>query len=309
MEIAQGKDPQHDTKQKRNEITYGEFMEEHYFPYITGRLRNAPGLRQQYDKYLKDAFGDYKVSQITKQMVLGFQNDLHRNKNLAKATANRYIQLIKASLNYGINMEILDLNRNPAKIPLYEETNNTRHLSSDELARLMPILIKEDSQPSRIVRFLLLTGLRLSECLLCEWDHIDLKNKIMLIPSNRSKNKRNDSVALSDAAIDLLQYCDKSTPWPFINQKSGRVYTTIDKSFKRYLKQAKITEKITLHGLRHTAASLMINSGRSIYEVKELLRHRQVTTTERYSHLSKESALAGVDAISQQLQRAAAGNQ
>ena len=67
--------------------------------------------------------------------------------------------------------------------------------------------------------------------------------------------------------------------------------------------------KITLHGLRHTAASLMINSGRSLYDVQKVLRHSSSAVTEKYSHLSKQSVMAAVDTISEQLQRAAAGNQ
>ena len=310
LEINQGKDPQAETKQKRNEMTYAEFMEEHYFPYVTPRLRNAGGYRQQYDKYLKDAFGKFRVREITKTMIRNFHEDLHIGKSLSQATANRYLQLIKASINFGINMEVLDLQRNPAVgIKLFEETPNDRHLSSEELPRLMPILIKEDSQPARIIRFLLLTGLRLSECLLCEWKHIDIENKVMVIPSYRSKNKRTDSIPLSNSAVALLQECDKSTRWPFVNMRSGRYYTTIDKSFKRLINKANITDKISLHGLRHTFASQLLSANRSIYEIKTLLRHRQVSTTERYSHLSRKSALASVDAVSEQLQRAAAGNQ
>ena len=311
LEISQGSDPQQDTKQKRSEMTYGEFFQQHYQPNIETRLRNARGYKQQFSRFIQDTFGDIKVSQITKQMVQAFHDDLHRNKGLSKATANRYLQLLKASINFGINMEILDLKRNPCQgIKLYPEMNNTRYLSSDELARLIPILIKDDSQPARIIRFLLATGLRRSECFHTQWKDIDLVNRVLLIPSTRSKSKKTDSVPLNDAAIQVLQKCDKSTPYPFVNLRTGQPYTTINKSFQRFLKLANIKEKITLHGLRHTAASLMINSGRcSLYDVQKVLRHSSSTVTEKYSHLSKKSALAAVDTISQQLFQAASGNQ
>lgn len=53
-----------------------------------------------------------------------------------------------------------------------------------------------------------------------------------------------------------------------------------------------------MHDLRHSMASNMVNSGRSIYEVAKVLGHTQLKTTQRYSHLSQETLLAAVDAAS-----------
>ena len=51
-----------------------------------------------------------------------------------------------------------------------------------------------------------------------------------------------------------------------------------------------------MHDLRHSMASNMVNSGRSIYEVAKVLGHTQLKTSQRYSHLSNETLLAAVDA-------------
>jgi site-specific recombinase XerD len=48
---------------------------------------------------------------------------------------------------------------------------------------------------------------------------------------------------------------------------------------------------VRLHDLRHTFASLLINNGRSIYEVQRLLGHTQIKTTQRYAHLTQETLL------------------
>ena len=47
-----------------------------------------------------------------------------------------------------------------------------------------------------------------------------------------------------------------------------------------------------VHDLRHSFASLLINSGRSLYEVQKLLGHTQIKTTQRYAHFSPETLLA-----------------
>jgi site-specific recombinase XerD len=55
-------------------------------------------------------------------------------------------------------------------------------------------------------------------------------------------------------------------------------------------KQAGLPD-VRIHDLRHSFASLLINSGRSLYEVQKLLGHTQVKTTQRYAHLSPETLL------------------
>lgn len=54
-----------------------------------------------------------------------------------------------------------------------------------------------------------------------------------------------------------------------------------------------------LHDLRHSFASLLINSGRSLYEVQKILGHTQVKTTQRYAHLSQDTLLAAANAATE----------
>ena len=72
------------------------------------------------------------------------------------------------------------------------------------------------------------------------------------------------------------------------------------------MKEAEL-EGITAHVLRHTAASLMINSGRSLYDVQRILRHSSSLVTEKSSHLSTQSVMDASDTISEQLFKAASG--
>ena len=51
-----------------------------------------------------------------------------------------------------------------------------------------------------------------------------------------------------------------------------------------------------MHDLRHSFASLLINSGRTLYEVQHILGHTQVKTTQRYAHLSQDTLLAASNA-------------
>ena len=308
LEIAQGKDPQAETKKKRNEMTYGELMEEYYFPYITPRRRSAKGYRQMYDTHLKLVFGDMKVSQITKQLVQTFQNDL-QSLGLANGTINRYHQLLKSSINHIISMEIIDLARNPAVgIGLLPEVGKERYLSEEELSRLLPVLTQDSGTISKIIQFLLASGLRLNECLRAEWKNIDMQNKLMVIPSKDAKSTKVDSIPVNSVMIKILESCSRTTPYPFSNPKTGKPYVSIKKGFAKLMRQAGI-EGVTAHTMRHSFASCLINQGVSLYLVQRLLRHSSSKVTEKYSHLTNTSVMAASDAISETLFRAAAGNQ
>ena len=63
----------------------------------------------------------------------------------------------------------------------------------------------------------------------------------------------------------------------------------VSKNFKKAVRKAKISEKVHFHTLRHSFASRLVQKGASIYIVKELLGHRDVTTTQIYSHLEQSN--------------------
>lgn len=307
LEISQGNDPQEEAKQRREVMKYSAYMEEYYLPYVDTRRRSAKGYRQMYTTHLKRAFGHMRVDEITRRQVQVFHDDL-RAQGLANATCNRYLALIKSSFNIGIKtMEVIDA-RNPAEgLKMFEEVGNDRYLNEDELKRLIPVLIDANNQIARITRYLLATGLRLGECLKCRWEHIDIQNSVMIIPSANAKSKKTDSIPLNAAAVQVLQECDRSTPYPFANPRTGKPYVSLKKGFQKLMNKAEI-QNLRFHDLRHTTASIMINSGRSLYDVQKVLRHSSSIVTEKYSHLSKQTVMAASDTISDQLMRAA-GNQ
>jgi len=79
------------------------------------------------------------------------------------------------------------------------------------------------------------------------------------------------------------------------NPKTREPYVSVFYSWNTARKQAGLPE-VRMHDLRHSMASNMVNSGRSIYEVAKVLGHTQLKTSQRYSHLSQETLIAAVDA-------------
>ena len=98
------------------------------------------------------------------------------------------------------------------------------------------------------------------------------------------------SVPLNDSAIDILNQLDTEGTFDhlFINRQTEEPYTTIHKVWGRLRKKAG-SPKTRIHDLRHQYASFLVNSGRTLYEVQQILGHSDSKVTQRYAHLSSKS--------------------
>ncbi len=306
-EIALGGDPSGEIEKKRGELTYAEAMEEYYLPDVMQRLRRPEYYRQLYYNRIKPEIGHKKLNSVTRADVQSFHSRL--GNEVSAAYANRHLQIIKASYNFFINVMEIAIIRNPAVgLKLYDEVAKDRMLSTEELSRLIPILMKAEGayeQPARIIRMLLATALRSGECFKLRWDQVDLENRRLYIESSSSKNKQSDAIPLNEAAIQVLSECSKEIDGPFFNPATRKAMTSVKKAFKTLMSRADI-EGVTVHDLRRTAGSMVLNAGGTLLEVQRLLRHSSPVVTEKhYARLTTQTLQKASDSISDQLMKAA----
>ena len=93
-----------------------------------------------------------------------------------------------------------------------------------------------------------------------------------------------------------------NSDWLFCNAEGERL-KYIHQAWDRLRKKAGLPH-LRLHDLRHQYASMLINSGYSLYVVQNALRHRSSSTTERYAHLSTKTLQDAADSVSVTLQGA-----
>lgn len=98
------------------------------------------------------------------------------------------------------------------------------------------------------------------------------------------------SVPLNDSALHVLDQLDTEGEFDhlFVNRQTRQPYTTIMKVWERLRAKAGLP-KLRIHDLRHAYASLLVSSGRTLYEVQQILGHSDPKVTMRYSHLSAKS--------------------
>jgi site-specific recombinase XerD len=88
----------------------------------------------------------------------------------------------------------------------------------------------------------------------------------------------------------------KESPYVFCNPKSGRAFTNIFNSWDKARERAGLKD-VRMHDLRHSFASALVNNGLSIYDVKELLGHASINTTQRYAHLSQDRLAQATETV------------
>jgi integrase len=306
-EIELGADPQAEIRAQRRSLTWNEYWDQHYWPYISNRKRSKDNDEEMHRLRLQARFGDVKLNQFTRRAVQQFHNDL-RNEGLAPATCDHYLKLLRQALNIAVDFDLLPTNP-IAKLKLFNEDNQQERLMSDkELTRLMAALEVEGKKGRNarlVIKFLILTGARVNEALHARWSDIDRESRVWQIQATNSKSKRRRSVPLNDGALRVLADLDSEgkSEWLFTSSRGDGLQriTTINKVWQRLRKTAGL-DHIRIHDLRHQYASLLVNSGRTLYEVQKILGHSSSDVTQRYAHLSSESLQDAANSASDQIQ-------
>jgi integrase len=288
-EIQLGADPRGEAKAQKAVITLEVLFEEHYLPYVKPRKRSWKRDVELFRR-IQPVFGARRLNEITRQQIQTFHTAL-LGQHLAAATCDHHLKLLRHALNLAIDWGMLE--KNPAaRVPLFNRDNKVEnYLDDDRLAVLLGVLRTDENRAvCQIATFLLSTGARLNEALSARWGQIDRDTRVWRIPASNSKSKRVRSVPLNDSALEVLRQVgtEGRHEHVFVNEQTGQRYTTIHKVWGRLRREAGVPF-LRIHDLRHLYASFLVNSGRTLYEVQQILGHSDPSVTQRYAHLSSRS--------------------
>jgi site-specific recombinase XerD len=166
-------------------------------------------------------------------------------------------------------------------------------LSKDEIKKILDM----ESNPKHRLLLMLVysSGLRVSEVVVLKREHIDLSRKVVYIKS--SKGRKDRCTVLSEkVALYLHEYCDfyGIRTWLFTGQPANCHLSvrSAQRVFEKAVLHAGITKKTSIHGLRHTFATHLLESGTDIRYIQTLLGHSSLRTTERYTHVARRNVLS-----------------
>jgi integrase len=186
-----------------------------------------------------------------------------------------------------------------------------RFLSEAEITRLGEALDAEaeatnDPYPAAAIRLLLMTGCRRSEVLGLRWEWIVFERAMIFLPDSKTGPK---PIYLNAPALDVLANLPRQVGNPHVicGRRDGGAFVGLDKVWRRVTCAAEL-DRVRLHDLRHSFASIGAAGGNSLLILGKLLGHRHAATTERYSHLSADPMRQASEAIGQRIKTALDGS-
>lgn len=261
-----------------------------------------------YDHYLTrliDFAGDIKVEDIDPELIRKWRLWLNRlgtntSDELQKTTQNYHLIALRSFLKFctkrGVNALAAD------KIELARTTRKqVTFLSADEMDRLLAVPNTQTLNGLRdraILELLFSSGLRVSELVGLDKDHVNLKRREFTV---RGKGQKDRPIFISEtAALWLHAYLDKRTDGakPLFIRYSGRKTPDLTGNFHRLTARsvqrmvarcsllAGITKHVSPHTLRHSFATDLLMNGADLRSVQALLGHSNVATTQIYTHVT-----------------------
>jgi integrase len=291
-QIAMGEDPLERKSAQRAVPTFAEFIEKDYLSHIKTYKRSWETDVSLLKNHLLPRFGKRYMDEITRQDIVKMHSE-RRASGAAPGSANRLLIMMRFIFNLAQRWEVPGVKANPTKnVSLLPETNTKeRYLNEDEARRLYESVCKSENEILKfIVPMLILTGARKREALDARWEDFDFERRLWRIPTTKLGKPRH--VPLSDGVMSLLTTMPRNlkSDYVFANPTTNRPFVSVFCAWDTARKRAGLAD-VRIHDLRHSFASLLINSGRSLFEVQRLLGHTQVKTTQRYAHLSRETLL------------------
>jgi integrase len=227
---------------------------------------------------------DMQINSICKADVEKF---LETHKETPQM-ANYSVKMLSAGFNRMCNEIELDL-RNPCKgVTLYPTKARTRFLTPNEAPKLLEALNvlrkqKRNSIQADCLFLMIYTGQRKTNVL--QLNKKDIQDNVWTIQSEEQKTQRDIIVPLNEFAIEIVNKYINLHKDGYLFKRNGRVMKDIPGTFKRACRMADV-ENCTIHDLRRSLGSWMLNNGVPIAVVSRTLGHSSIRVTEQvYAHL------------------------
>lgn len=248
------------------------------------------------------SINDLDLATVRKYRVFLSNRIDDKGRSLKKVTQNYYVIALRSFLRFLIKNDIKTLE--PSKIDLPKtESRSLKFLERDQIERLvtMPDTSKEEGIRDRtILELLFSTGLRVSELVKLNHEQINIERREFGVVG---KGGRARVVFISDRAAEWIQrylQVREDAFKPLFIRYSGRVdedeggekmrltVRTIERVVKKYVQMARLPVDATVHTMRHSFATDLLTNGADIRSVQEMLGHKNIATTQIYTHVTNK---------------------
>lgn len=214
-----------------------------------------------------------------------------QDRELKITTVRTRLHSLFAFLRFLIEQDIIDGHILKRKIKLRVPDFLPRAIAPGDIRKILGII--KDIRDRALILVLLRTGMRIGELLRLNVKDLDVRERKIHIYEGE-KNCLGRVVYLSDDAVMALglwlKRRDKTKAYLFHGLRSKMCYTSARNIFTQYLRDTGLQHKgYTIHSLRHTFASELLNAGMRLECLQLLLGHRDIEMTRRYARLTDKS--------------------
>ena len=251
--------------------------------------RYSPSTIKTYSEALKSFlifFREKPIEEITNEDVIVYNNEYILKNKLSSSYQNQIVNAIKLFFQ-----TIRDTKMIVDKIHRPKRSKVLPNVLSKEEIKLI-LNAHSNIKHKMMLSLIYSCGLRRSELINLKPQDIDSKRNIVLLKN--AKGKKDRITPLSPIILEMLRnYYNGYKPktWLFEGQIVGEQYSeqSLQSVLKQALQKAGITKPVTLHWLRHSYATHLLESGTDLRYIQELLGHSSSKTTEIYTHVSTKS--------------------
>lgn len=269
-------------------------------------VRNYGFWLSRFTDWSKKTHPNITVEKLNSEIVLKYRLWLSRKagrigSEISSSTQGYHMIALRSFLRWCAKTDVKTLSPEKIDIPK-SRAHSLLFLAPDQMNRLLSAPTGNKIRAVRdraILEVLFSTGLRVSELVSLNRDQVDISAREFGIIG---KGGRARVVFLSErAVVKLNAYLSKrddhfrslfiryggKKPEPSANDASMRLTTrSIERLVEHYRKKVGLAKKITPHGIRHSFATDLLRGGADLREVQELLGHKNVSTTQIYTHVT-----------------------
>lgn len=296
-EIAAGKDPVEEQRQRRNSMTFGE-LEQLYLKRHGVHKKSVKNDIGICNNHLSD-WRPRRLNTITKADVTSRHAEMGAGGH--KTGANAMVRFVRSVFNLAADWG-MHPGPNPAsRIKFFKEVKRDRFVRPDELPRLWNALQSEPNPYVRGAFFIaLLTGARKAEVLGMKWADLDLRQGLWRIPD--TKAGRSHTLPLPRVVIDEVLKLPRldGNPYVFCGRWGRKNLNNVSKPWRRIRKEAGLDD-VRIHDLRRTLGSWLVAAGASLPLIGKALNHTQPSTTAIYARLELDPVRAALEANAERM--------
>lgn len=264
-------------------------------PIILDKTRNQLRLKGYSTKTIKSYIGhvrrfmnyyDNDPTELTQEEIKKYLLHLLDNQESSHSYVNQAVSAVK--FLYG---EVLDKKGIVINIPRPKKQKKLPIvLSQEEVIRLLNVV--ENIKHRAILFIVYSAGLRVGEVVRLKLSDIDSDR--MLVRIEQGKGRKDRYTLLSETALEALRIYTKIYKpdyWLFPGGKAGKFLTerSVQKVFEAARDKVEISKDATVHSLRHSFATHLLEGGVDLRYIQELLGHSSSKTTEIYTHVTQKS--------------------